>query len=441
MVSHRFNSRDLDRFPGGEIAGEDARDDDQEGRRDGDAQVDRRVAEDADLGDHVAVLGGRRALGDSHSVADQFRQADAQDHSDVAEEGRHEDRFRDDEREDRRGLRADRLADAEFFRPFLDGDEHDVADADNTGRQRPDANDPDEKGDAVHHGVEEAELIAHVPEADRVLVGRVKLVAAGHPRAETGFEGVAFLLRGDALEREGERAEAIAVIVELLGYREGNVSGGVIAFIVVFIDADDLEHQVPATDVFPQRIRLAEKDFGHAGAEDDHLAAVADVDRVDEAAMARGDVHIINMGVVGKDSFGLAREVFVVVGEGIGMRDGRRAVFDLAEVPFQVVEVCLAEGDTPFGGQALPRLRGVACRDAHHVGRQVAEVVHDAVMQPIARAEEDDEHEDAPRDREPRQERPQLIPSDRAPDLTEVIEIKHVPPPSLFSQSSRLSGG
>src|SRR5699024_2411912 len=66
-----------------------------------------------------------------------------------------------------------------------------------------------------------------------------------------------------------------------------------------------------------------------------------------------------------------------------------------------------------FGGPAAVEVDGV--------DRIVAEIGHHAVLETVARPEQDDEHEDAPRDGESREDGAEFVAAHRGPDLCEQL--------------------
>ena len=68
--------------------------------------------------------------------------------------------------------RAKCHANSNFFSTFSDRDEHDVADAHDTGQQRSETDNPDEHVEPAEYSVHPFELVEVIVEIDGVLVGR-----------------------------------------------------------------------------------------------------------------------------------------------------------------------------------------------------------------------------------------------------------------------------
>ena len=139
-------------------------------------------------------------------MVDDFHDRHPEDESDVAEEGGYHHRFDEDEPDDGGGPGTERLADTELEGAFPDRDEHDVADAHDTGQQRSETDNPDEHVEPAEYSVHPFELVEVIVEIDGVLVGRGVVVlereAAQHVILECGH----LFVRIDVLEREDDVA-------------------------------------------------------------------------------------------------------------------------------------------------------------------------------------------------------------------------------------------
>ena len=80
------------------------------------------------------------------------------------------------------------------------------------------------------------------------------------------------------------------------------------------------------------------------------------------------------------------------------------------------------------GGVALVWLLRAAGVDPDGVLGVVAELILDAVLEAVAGAEQDDQHEDAPRDAHGGEQRPQLVAADGVEHLLPAIDVDHVRP-------------
>ena len=145
--------------------------------------------------------------------------------------------------------------------------------------------------------------------------------------------------------------------------------------------------------------------------------------------------------MVGENALHRAVQVFIPRMEGIAVRGGGRQQADFREMAPQDREVALLELDFPSRLHPFPGFVGIAVPYLHFIHGHVAEVVHDAVAQPVPGRQQHDEHEDAPGDGEAREERPQLVVLGGARYLPQVVPVKHGRSLSLSCRSVRLSGG
>ena len=168
------------------------------------------------------------------------------------------------------------------------------------------------------------------------------MVAEGHGGAEALLEGGVLFFRLDAADGEDQLVHLGAAAVELLGGGEGDVGGLVVVHLLVAIDADDLKHHVADAHVAPDGILLVEEHLGHTWAEDNHFAALPEVDLVDEAS-AGGDDEI-DGGEVGRNAAQVGVDVFFIVGQGVAVVDATGVILHLGEVGGEVLHVGIAEG-------------------------------------------------------------------------------------------------
>lgn len=137
---------------------------------DGDGKIDGRIDENRGRGDadvqYLVACRGVCVFGDG----------DAGYHADVTEESRDGDTLGDNQRQNGRGLGAQRFPDAEFMGAFLDGDEHDVAHSHNSAQQREKADNPDGGTQQIAGCLLLEVLFKAVPYPDGASVFGVKLL-------------------------------------------------------------------------------------------------------------------------------------------------------------------------------------------------------------------------------------------------------------------------
>ena len=120
-----------------------------------------------------------------------------------------------------------------------------------------------------------------------------------------------------------------------MGYGEWDVSGSVITFVIIVVHADYLIHHIPAFHVFTQRLLVTKQDLRHTGTDHDHLSSVPHVLLIDEAAVMRLYIHVIDRGMIRIYAIGLSRHIFLVVSDRVIVGDSSRAKIHLLEVSLQ----------------------------------------------------------------------------------------------------------
>ena len=164
---HRFGGSDLRGVQRRHEAREHAHGDEQHQRRDRGAEIERRIHE-------VRHLRAGAAQREGHEL----EQADADRRARVARDAGHERRLEQQRAHDAERRRAERLADADLLRALLDRDDHDVADADDAGGQRAEADEPDEHVDADEQAGHALHGLGHVEGVHAAVVVRRDLVPA-----------------------------------------------------------------------------------------------------------------------------------------------------------------------------------------------------------------------------------------------------------------------
>ena len=118
--------------------------------------------------------------GAAQRECDQLEQAHAHHQAEVAGEARDQRRLQQQRAHDLERRRAERLADADLLGALLHRDDHDVADADDAGRQRAQAHEPDEHIDADEQAGDALHGLGHVEGVDAADVFRRHVVAPLH---------------------------------------------------------------------------------------------------------------------------------------------------------------------------------------------------------------------------------------------------------------------
>lgn len=212
------------------------------------------------------------------------------------------------------------------------------------------------------------------------------------------FKLLHFAVRADLLDRDDGVVDVgfVGLVDELSG-GERNDAGGAVAHGVALRDAHDLEDEAVHADELAERIGALEEHERRFLVDERRFAVLADVGFVDETPL--GDLDPLDPGHLGQRAAQRGFHEVAPVGEFLRREPGvGRYLIDLGELLFEDLQVAVREADAAVAVVALPLLRGPASVEGDRVGGVVPEVRLHAVLQPVARAEQDDEHEDAPRD-------------------------------------------
>ena len=105
------------------------------------------------------------------------------------------------------------------------------------------------------------------------------------------------------------------------------------------------------------------------------------------------------------------------------MRDGSRIKVDLREVGSQMSKIIVFQLQSPVFTVTLPRFGSIAWPDFDTVSREIAKVIHYAIVESVAGSQQNDQHKNSPRNRKAGQEGAELVLPHRAPYLSQVIKI------------------
>ena len=146
-------------------------------------------------------------------------------------------------------------------------------------------------------------------------------MATSHPGPEPLLKSFVCLLRVESIYGKGDITKSIPFVIKHLGHRERDIGRSVITLVIIIIDTDYLKHAVATTYIFAHRRFLAEQHLRHTGTQHDHFAAFPHVLLIDEATVLRIDIHIADLRIVGRDTIGLACQIFPIIADRITMRD------------------------------------------------------------------------------------------------------------------------
>ena len=207
------------------------------------------------------------------------------------------------------------------------------------------------------------------------------------------------------MEGEHDVAHFVAAAVDRAEGGERNV--GVVAHLalVVLVDTNDGEAEVADFYHLSHDVgALVGRQLTCAlVAHDDHLAPLLHVDVVDEPAGYH--LALVDLGRVGIDAEDGTADIV------LAERDDRRVVVDFGA---HLVNVCV-ERMVGYGHvfivqlygpsllQSVIAFGGESAKHHHRVGEKVVAVARQRIDEAIARAQQEDEHEDAPRHGESRE--------------------------------------
>ncbi len=174
-------------------------------------------------------------------------------------------------------------------------------------------------------------------------------------------------------------------------------------------------------DVFAERFLSLEERFGRLFVENDHFTALDHVDLVEKAPARDG--HVVDMEHVGRTRGDLPRPVLLAVSHALGTAAQVAGyVFDLGEVCAHELDGTFVETDRAVGTIALVGHRSPAGPEIDRVDGLSFEVAPHAVQQTLARSQQHDKHEDAPRHGKSREEGAHLVALHRFEYFTQNVE-------------------
>ena len=221
------------------------------------------------------------------------------------------------------------------------------------------------------------------------------------------------LLRLQTVEGESEVADLVTRIPDGAHCAERRVYHVAVGHHVGLRDTDDFEDQTVHLDVFADEprhfLRTVDQTLRKSLRNHGHLAQFPDVIGIYEAPVQH--LYLLHQGPFGETALDIAAAVPVAVVDGHGSADGRGHIVNVPgenAAPRQV-DVALVKLYGTVGLEAGIRFRGPAAADTHRIGGQHAAAHHERVEHSVARAEQHDDHEYAPCDREARQAGAQLV--------------------------------
>ena len=262
-----------------------------------------------------------------------------------------------------------------------------------------------------------------------------------HLLAETFLESVKFFLCGNTVNGKDDVIQPVAGVIQGLRRTERDIGRRVVVVVLRLIDADYLVCDTPGIHIFAQRVLAFEKDFFHAGAQDNHLSFFLHIYIIDKTAVPNRHFDIVDHRLRRMHAVQGVGVIFVSVGKRIAPADTRRNQVHFGIFARDGNQVFILVLDPPVHLHSFVRLARVARPCLHPVQAEIAEVRHDAVLHPVARTQEDNQHEDPPCHGESGQEGTEFILLDRTPYFSEIIKVKHVPILFLLFLSDRLSRG
>ncbi len=224
-------------------------------------------------------------------------------------------------------------------------------------------------------------------------------------------------------------ADPVPVVERLLVGGEGHVDRlllplGRAAELARFEDADDLERDAADLDRLAERVLAGfEEHLARPAADDRDLAGLGQIELVEEAPADDPErLDPEDRRLVAQDPEGVELRAAHHVrhaARGAGREDS-----DLRHLAADRRGVVVVEHHPAAGLEPGPGAARAPSPDEEGVRGDPAELPQDAVLDPVAGAEEDHEQEDPPEDAERRQERAQLVLGERLEDLLPVVAVE-----------------
>ena len=262
-----------------------------------------------------------------------------------------------------------------------------------------------------------------VVDPDRALVLGREAVLGAQTGPELPFEKVALLFRIDTPdgERDGSHVPFVAHVCQQ-NRGERPVYLRSVAVAQSFVGSDDrIAHFVDLYHPPDGTASVLEQDAAGQIVQYDHLAFLLHVGLVDKASFDDLDAvdrlrlrkHSVQRG---RRELSSVRDMRVVV-----PYRGGDFVYPVRKFRFQDFHVPLVDLDVPPALESLVRNGGLPAVDEHRVDGPAGKIVLHRVAESVARAEQHDQHENAPCDRKAREESAQLVAADRREYLLKLL--------------------
>ena len=147
---------------------------------------------------------------------------------------------------------------------FAHGDEHDVAYAHNAAQQRKDTYHPDGRAQDAHGALGTQVVGKAVPYPDSTVIGRVETVVDADGAAVFLLKGLVALDGGEVLGGKDDVVQLVALVVDGLQGRKGNVGFAGVAVALVVVGTHNLVGHSVGIDKLTDGVgvRFVEQDFG-----------------------------------------------------------------------------------------------------------------------------------------------------------------------------------
>ena len=224
------------------------------------------------------------------------------------------------------------------------------------------------------------------------------MVFGGQPFADALFERLHLRVGVESVYGDDRVVhDRIVGLEDQLAGRQRDVAHRIALLGVASVDAGHAVDVVVDFDRLAQRVVAAEEYSFERLVDDDHLAVVVDVGLIDETSLDDLDAFdLLDLGQRAAQAD--VGEAVEVGGRGAAVPRFGGDVVHFGEFIDQNFEVPVFQVDAAPFVVAGVGLRGPAAGDGDRVGGVVAEIRQHAVLESVARSQQDDEHEDAPRD-------------------------------------------
>ncbi len=358
----------------------------------------------------------------------QIEEEDAAAQSEEARHRRQHQAFAHDLRNDVERFCAQRPADANLLGTLLDRHHHDVAHANDARQERAHADNPNQDVDAEEKVEEGGEHLGEVDHHQRLRVVWGNVVGLEDDLLGLRDDSVHIVARQDAGRHQENLIAQVHALLQRAEGDEDALGGAPVDADVRRFRLGHAHHLVVEpvhADVFPARVAALEERLVDILADDAHLAPLVLVDLVQQPA--EEGRHGLDAEIGGRDSFHMVRAALLPVDDVLVAACAEYHGGDLVDsfhFALDVRDVAVAQVPFPPFVESLVRDARAVGKEEEGIGGKTFRLAQHGILQSGTRAQQEDEHQNAPEDAEAGEEAPRLVAGDGDPYLNPSVSVE-----------------